>query len=327
MSDLSRIIVQVTNPETPFGGVQVLNGGNGDGGGGPLGPEGPDIPLDEEGIAALSPVTSVFGRIGEILALVSDYNEFYALLEAAVPPGGTADQVLAKINNNDYALQWVSPSSTGNVASVFGRTGTVSAFPTDYAAFYQPLDGDLTSIAALVTTSFGRGFLPLADAASARAYIGVTAGGGGGGGTGTVVITALVSGQPYIDVVFGTAQPDATWELAVCQVVNTLDVAALNIWPGIMSAKTTSGFRLHLNGAPDSANYFLHWALAGTDAAGASDFLALTDTPDSYTGQAGKVARVNSGESALEFVTVTGGGGSDTTPPTVPGSFTAEPIA
>lgn len=35
---------------------------------------------------------------------------------------------------------------------------------------------------------------------------------------------------------------------------------------------------------------------------GASTFLALNDTPDSYVGQAGKLAAVNSGETAVEFV-------------------------
>jgi hypothetical protein len=37
-------------------------------------------------------------------------------------------------------------------------------------------------------------------------------------------------------------------------------------------------------------------------------FLALTDTPSSYSGQAGKYAKVNTGENALEFATPGGGG-------------------
>lgn len=36
---------------------------------------------------------------------------------------------------------------------------------------YQPLDTDLTAIAALATTGYGRGFLTLADAAAARALL------------------------------------------------------------------------------------------------------------------------------------------------------------
>ena len=42
--------------------------------------------------------------------------------------------------------------------------------------------------------------------------------------------------------------------------------------------------------------------------AGSSTFLGLTDTPSSYTGQALKVARVNAGETAIEFATLAGGG-------------------
>lgn len=38
----------------------------------------------------------------------------------------------------------------------------------------------------------------------------------------------------------------------------------------------------------------------------AMTFLQLLDTPNAYTGQAGKTAKVNSGENALEFVTISG---------------------
>ena len=44
------------------------------------------------------------------------------------------------------------------------------------ASTYQPLDSDLTAIAALTTTSFGRGLLALADAAALRTSAGVVIG-------------------------------------------------------------------------------------------------------------------------------------------------------
>lgn len=44
---------------------------------------------------------------------------------------------------------------------------------------YQPLDSDLTAIAALATTPYGRGFLELTDPAAAQAYVGATGGGDG----------------------------------------------------------------------------------------------------------------------------------------------------
>lgn len=46
----------------------------------------------------------------------------------------------------------------------------VSALAEEFAA-YQPLDADLTAIAALTTDSFGRGVLELADAGGVRDYI------------------------------------------------------------------------------------------------------------------------------------------------------------
>ena len=46
------------------------------------------------------------------------------------------------------------------------------------ASTYQPLDSDLTAIAALTTTTFGRSLLTQADAATARATLGVDTGNG-----------------------------------------------------------------------------------------------------------------------------------------------------
>ena len=68
------------------------------------------------------------------------------------------------------------------------------------ATTYQPLDSDLTSIAALTTTTFGRSLLTKADAASAR----TTLGAGTGNGTVTSVGLSLpglfsVSGSPVTD--------------------------------------------------------------------------------------------------------------------------------
>lgn len=78
------------------------------------------------------------------------------------------------------------------VASVFGRTGDVVAQSGDYTFAQigstpttlsgygitdaQPLDSDLTAIAALTTTSFGRGYLTLADASASRTYLALVPG-------------------------------------------------------------------------------------------------------------------------------------------------------
>lgn len=90
--------------------------------------------------------------------------------------------------------------------------------------------------------------------------------GAGGGISGT---TPLVSGQNYIAVVFDTAQDDANWVLTGCVVVNELDPTPLNLMPGVLTSKSTTGFTLQLSGAPDTANYELQWA-AGMTSGGVS---------------------------------------------------------
>jgi hypothetical protein len=91
-----------------------------------------------------------------------------------------------------------------------------------------------------------------------------------GGGPGIEIIngvTQLVEGQAYIDVTFLVPQDNTNWIFVECHVVNTTDPTPLNIWPGILTNKTATGFRIQLNGTPDSANYYLHWAVTGGAAA------------------------------------------------------------
>lgn len=79
---------------------------------------------------------------------------------------------------NGGAISATTLTASGNVtgANLSGtNTGDqdLSSYATTaaVAAGYQPLDSDLTSIAALTTTSFGRSFLPLADAAAGRTLL------------------------------------------------------------------------------------------------------------------------------------------------------------
>jgi hypothetical protein len=64
-----------------------------------------------------------------------------------------------------------SGGGTGAVDSVNGKTGAVVLAPSDIGA--QPSDSDLTAIAALSTTAFGRALLALADAAALRTAAGL----------------------------------------------------------------------------------------------------------------------------------------------------------
>lgn len=56
-----------------------------------------------------------------------------------------------------------------NIASTIARDGEVTSAISALSSTYQPLDSDLTSIAALTTTSTGRSLLATADAAAIRA--------------------------------------------------------------------------------------------------------------------------------------------------------------
>lgn len=104
---------------------------------------------------------------------------------AAVVVGGT-DRSGLIYDSTDHV--WYTKNQAGTeallvngVSSFASRAGAVVPLQADYDAFYltpvegsaayQALDSDLTAIAALVTTSFGRGFLDRADAATARTYM------------------------------------------------------------------------------------------------------------------------------------------------------------
>ena len=73
------------------------------------------------------------------------------------------------------AAAHISDTSDAHAASAisFAPTGTIAATDVQAAiAASQPLDADLTAIAALSTTSYGRGLLTLADQAALTAAIG-----------------------------------------------------------------------------------------------------------------------------------------------------------
>jgi hypothetical protein len=91
------------------------------------------------------------------LSSVNDGNWSGADLSIANGGTGASSAAAARTNLNVY--------SVGETNSAIATAG----------AGYQPLDSDLTAISLLITTGYGRGFLPLTDASAARAYMGVQA--------------------------------------------------------------------------------------------------------------------------------------------------------
>lgn len=109
-------------------------------------------PLDSDltAIAALS--TTSYGRAFLTLA---NQAALMALLSAA----------------SDTASGVVELATSAE--TITGTDAARAVTPAGAAAAYQPLDSDLTAIAALSTTSFGRALLALADAAALRTAAGV----------------------------------------------------------------------------------------------------------------------------------------------------------
>ncbi|MFN9621286.1 MAG: hypothetical protein ACK587_00395, partial [Cyanobacteriota bacterium] len=102
-------------------------------------------------------------------------------LMTASRPASNAQQVATvgrvhATTGSVHVLPWplLGTAATAAVADfATAAQGALAATAVQPAALelYQPLDSDLSAIAALTTTPFGRAFLSLADKAAARSYI------------------------------------------------------------------------------------------------------------------------------------------------------------
>lgn len=104
---------------------------------------------------------------------------------AAITPA--AREILYDTTNDRIVLG--DGVTLGGVATIINSTAI--------AAAYQPLDADLTAIAALTTTAFGRGLLDDADGAAARTTIGA------------VIGTDVQAFDTDLGVIAGLADPNA----------------------------------------------------------------------------------------------------------------------
>jgi hypothetical protein len=111
-------------------------------------------PIDSDLTAIAALTTTSYGRG---LLTLADAAALTAALSAA------SETVSGRI---EIATQAETDTGTDDVRAV-----TPLKFQTRLAAYAQPLDSDLTAIAALTTTSYGRGLLTLADAAALTAAL------------------------------------------------------------------------------------------------------------------------------------------------------------
>lgn len=138
-----------------------------------------------------------------------------AIFDVSGSPITTNGTIAVTLDNQSANLVWAGPA-TGSAAAPTFRALVAADIP-DLSGTYQPLDSDLTAIAALSTTSFGRGFLTQADAAAARTYIGA------GTGNGTVTSVALtmpaifsvanspITGSGTLAVTLATQSANVVW--------------------------------------------------------------------------------------------------------------------
>lgn len=176
-------------------------------------------PLDSDLTAVAALTTTAFGRgLLELanaaalrttagLVIGTDVQAYSAVLAATtasfttadetkldgIEAGATADQSAAEIL---AALLTVDGAGSGLDADLLDGNSS-AAFATaghNHDATYQPLDSDLTAIAALTTTVFGRALLALADAAALRTAADVGSASVGGDLTGTVGNAQIAAG-------------------------------------------------------------------------------------------------------------------------------------
>ena len=107
-------------------------------------------------------------------------------------------------------------------------TGALQA--STAATTYQPLDSDLTAIAALSTTSFGRSLLTQADAAAARTTLGA--------GTGNGTVTAVTGTAPIVSS--GGATPAISISAATTSAAGSMSAADKTKLDGIAAGATAN---------------------------------------------------------------------------------------
>ncbi|MFA6604136.1 MAG: hypothetical protein WCT10_04890 [Patescibacteria group bacterium] len=139
--------------------------------------------VDSGGTGLLEIGTSAHAKT---ITIGADDNDTFSLSSTGLKVSttgaitGASGNISQWTNNSGYLL----PAAIG--VSIQAYDADLDAWallaPANYsttaqiAAAYQPLDSDLTSIAALTTTAYGRGMLALADAAAGQTALGLVIG-------------------------------------------------------------------------------------------------------------------------------------------------------
>ena len=110
--------------------------------------------------------------------------------------------------------------------------------PTGSSATRQPLDADLTAIAALTTLAYGRGLLTLADAAAGRTSLGL-------GTLATLTPTGTASSSTYLrgDNTWATVAAGVTVSTGLSDSTNLARLNAVNVFTGANVFTSVTAFR------------------------------------------------------------------------------------
>ncbi len=92
---------------------------------------------------------------------------------AAVDFAAGLKTVALTVSAEWFAARDGGVAAIGDISGLEAALAAKAATAHHHDAAYQPLDSDLSAIAALATTAFGRALLALADAAAARAGLGL----------------------------------------------------------------------------------------------------------------------------------------------------------
>lgn len=145
--------------------------------------------------------------------LVAAINEIEAELDA-LAGGGSPDAL------DDLSDVVITTPATGDVTRYNG-TSWVNVPGTN---FFQPLDSDLTSIAALATTSYGRAFLTLADAAALMSLLTAS----------STTVQGIVELATSTETTTGTDTVRATTPAGVKAAIDAATAALVNSAPGAL---------------------------------------------------------------------------------------------
>lgn len=165
----------------------------------------------------------------------------------ATPDSHAADHTTLDQADKDIVAEIVAHEAS---TTAHGIAATIAAA----VASYQPLDSDLTAIAALTTTTFGRSLLALADAAAARTTLGL--------GSAATASTSAFDAAGAAAAAQAASQPLDSDLTAIAALTTTTfgrsllalaDAAAARTALGLGSAATSSASAFEVAGAAAAA--------------------------------------------------------------------------